>query len=153
MHLDSMLNINLKSHFFTIQAFLPHMISQGKGHVVVTSSVMGYVGISQMSKCHPVQHALLVGHSANHLAISLAKRVAPARIAVQRKVSSRLTLVWSDAGDYVATKHALVGLVESLRYELDKKCVICPLLVVPLLSPSSCPPFYFYFPVTSWLGR
>ncbi|PWN40302.1 NAD(P)-binding protein, partial [Ceraceosorus guamensis] len=70
--IDRMLNINLKSHFYTIQAFLPDMIRRGKGHVVLTSSVMGYVGVSQMS-------------------------------------------------DYVATKHALVGLLESLRYELDKK--------------------------------
>ncbi|CAD6956315.1 unnamed protein product [Tilletia caries] len=75
--IQRIVGVNLISHFYTIKAFLPDMVT--------VSSVMGHIGIAQV-------------------------------------------------GDYVATKHALVGLHESLRYELDKKhkapkvrtTLICP---------------------------
>lgn len=38
---DRLLSVNLKGAFFTLQAFLPAMLEQGYGRVVVTSSVTG----------------------------------------------------------------------------------------------------------------
>jgi len=61
---------NVLAHFWTLKAFLPEMIKQKTGHIVTTSSVLGFAG---------------------------AARVA----------------------DYAASKFALRGLHESLRYELD----------------------------------
>lgn len=53
-----MIDVNLRSQFYTIQAFMPNMIEKGEGHIVATSSAMGYVGVAQMSessaeRCYP----------------------------------------------------------------------------------------------------
>lgn len=68
---EKTINTNLISSYHLLRAFLPEMIQLGRGHIVATSSVMAYLGVSRLS-------------------------------------------------DYVASKHALNGLMESLRYELDK---------------------------------
>lgn len=68
---EKTINVNFTSSYYLLRAFLPDMIDLGRGHIVATSSVMAYVGVSKL-------------------------------------------------GDYVASKHALTGLMESLRYELDK---------------------------------
>lgn len=68
---DSMIDVNLKSHFYTAMLFLPAMIKRKRGHFLSVASTMGYVGI-----CHQ--------------------------------------------SDYVATKHGLVGMQESLYYEMQK---------------------------------
>lgn len=68
---EKTINVNFISSYYLLRAFLPDMIAVGRGHIVATSSVMAYVGVSKL-------------------------------------------------GDYVASKHALNGLMESLRYELDK---------------------------------
>lgn len=31
-------DINVKAHYYTVQAFLPHMLEEGHGHVVVSSA-------------------------------------------------------------------------------------------------------------------
>lgn len=33
-------DINVKAHYYTVQAFLPHMLEEGHGHVVVSSHSM-----------------------------------------------------------------------------------------------------------------
>ncbi|PWN96237.1 NAD(P)-binding protein [Tilletiopsis washingtonensis] len=68
---DRMLNVNLKSHFWTAQVFLPAMVKRKRGHFLSVSSTMGLVGI-----CHQ--------------------------------------------SDYVAAKHGILGMHESLHYELQK---------------------------------
>ncbi|KAL1854706.1 hypothetical protein Plec18170_004797 [Paecilomyces lecythidis] len=68
---DRMIDINLKSHFYTAMLFLPAMVKRKRGHFLSVSSAMGYLGI-----CHQ--------------------------------------------SDYAATKHALVGMQESLYYEMQK---------------------------------
>jgi all-trans-retinol dehydrogenase (NAD+) len=35
---------NLLSHFWTVRTFLPHMLEQGRGHIVAISSNLGIVG-------------------------------------------------------------------------------------------------------------
>jgi NADP-dependent 3-hydroxy acid dehydrogenase YdfG len=47
--IDSMFDTNVKAHFYTIQAFLPHMLARGSGHIVCTASALSYVGASLMS--------------------------------------------------------------------------------------------------------
>ncbi|KAF9503765.1 hypothetical protein BS47DRAFT_1374453 [Hydnum rufescens UP504] len=103
---------NVLAHFWTLKAFLPEMIKQKTGHIVTTSSVLGFAG---------------------------AARVA----------------------DYAASKFALRGLHESLRYELDsvhKTPEIRTTLLAPgyILSPmfsrsgfASRPPS----PLPHWLHR
>jgi short-subunit dehydrogenase len=68
---DAMIDINLKSHFYTAMLFLPAMIKRKRGHFLSISSTMGYAGI-----CHQ--------------------------------------------SDYVAAKHGVVGMQESLYYEMQK---------------------------------
>ncbi|GAA5971294.1 hypothetical protein JCM11641_008298 [Rhodosporidiobolus odoratus] len=50
---DLTYDINVKSHYYTVQAFLPHMIQEGKGHVVTIASSVAYiqaaVGVSYCS--------------------------------------------------------------------------------------------------------
>lgn len=61
--------VNVISHFYTIQEFLPSMLAKNEGHIVTIASLAGHVGISRQT-------------------------------------------------DYSASKHAAVGLDESLRNEL-----------------------------------
>jgi 3-oxoacyl-[acyl-carrier protein] reductase len=46
---DEMQDINLKSMFRTLQAVLPHMVTQRSGHVVNLSSVTFHLGMAPMS--------------------------------------------------------------------------------------------------------
>ncbi|CAO1613779.1 unnamed protein product [Sympodiomycopsis kandeliae] len=68
---SKMIDVNLKSHFWTAMLFLPAMIKAKRGHFLSVASTMAFAGI-----CHQ--------------------------------------------SDYAATKHALVGMHESLYYELTK---------------------------------
>ncbi len=47
---DRTYGVNVLSHFWTIQAFLPAMIAKGSGHIVTVSSVLGMMGCAQMSE-------------------------------------------------------------------------------------------------------
>ncbi|KAK0552376.1 hypothetical protein OC845_001751 [Tilletia horrida] len=91
---QKIIGVNLTSHFWTMKVFLPDMIKKHKGHIVTVSSVMGHIGIPHAGE----------------------QDSAPKDGA---EVFSLLSI--NPPGDYVATKHALVGLHESLRYELDVK--------------------------------
>ncbi|PSN47219.1 17-beta-hydroxysteroid dehydrogenase 13, partial [Blattella germanica] len=41
--------VNILSHFWVLQAFLPDMIQQRKGHVVAISSMCGVSGVGEMA--------------------------------------------------------------------------------------------------------
>lgn len=41
--------VNVLAHFWTLQAFLPSMISRGHGHIVSIASIAGFVGASSLS--------------------------------------------------------------------------------------------------------
>ncbi|UZJ57558.1 hypothetical protein CBS101457_006878 [Exobasidium rhododendri] len=68
---SKMIDVNLKSHFWTAMVFLPAMVKRKRGHFLSVASTMGYAGITHQS-------------------------------------------------DYVATKHGLVGMQETLYYEMSK---------------------------------
>lgn len=38
-------DVNVFSHFWTLEAFLPHMKQQNRGHIVAMSSISGIVGL------------------------------------------------------------------------------------------------------------
>lgn len=44
------ISVNLMSHFWTIKAFLPQMLHQGKGHIVAISSNLGIIGKSHFTE-------------------------------------------------------------------------------------------------------
>ena len=41
-------DINVFSHFWTLEAFLPHMKEQNRGHIVAISSISGLVGLPNL---------------------------------------------------------------------------------------------------------
>lgn len=108
--------VNFTATYHAVRAFLPAMLTSGHGHIVrvlglpschdtgvdhrlsflqvATSSIMGYFCVSQLSACRGSLHPDPRPDIAG---------------------DSPLT------ADYVASKHALVGFLESLRLELDKK--------------------------------
>jgi NAD(P)-dependent dehydrogenase (short-subunit alcohol dehydrogenase family) len=45
---DRNLRVNLHSHFHTVRAFLPDMLSAGRGTIVTMSSVLGYLGCANL---------------------------------------------------------------------------------------------------------
>lgn len=47
--IEKVLQVNLLSSFWTLQAFLPGMMEQGKGHIVTTCSVLGQTQIKHLS--------------------------------------------------------------------------------------------------------
>lgn len=42
--------VNVLSHFWLVQAFLPGMIAAGNGHIVSVASLLGITGNAQLSK-------------------------------------------------------------------------------------------------------
>lgn len=44
-HLRRIVGVNLMAHWFTAKAFLPHMLSQNKGHVVTVASLAAFVAL------------------------------------------------------------------------------------------------------------
>ncbi|GAA6040142.1 hypothetical protein JCM8097_002051 [Rhodosporidiobolus ruineniae] len=56
---DLTFDINVKAHYYTVQAFLPRMIEEGKGHVITIASAMSYVqAASGVSYCSSKAAAL-----------------------------------------------------------------------------------------------
>lgn len=53
---------NVLSHFWLLRTFLPHMIQQGTGHIVTLSSVLGLVGVAQMTDYSASKAALINLH-------------------------------------------------------------------------------------------
>ncbi|XP_067626176.1 epidermal retinol dehydrogenase 2 isoform X2 [Eurosta solidaginis] len=41
-------DINVLSHFWALEAFLPHMKQQGRGHIICISSIAGIVGLTNL---------------------------------------------------------------------------------------------------------
>ncbi|KAH8730925.1 hypothetical protein GQ44DRAFT_746780 [Phaeosphaeriaceae sp. PMI808] len=54
--------VNTLSHFNTIRAFLPHMISERRGTIVTVSSVLGHLGAANLSAYAASKAALLALH-------------------------------------------------------------------------------------------
>ncbi|THH12393.1 hypothetical protein EW145_g67 [Phellinidium pouzarii] len=52
-------DVNVVSHFWTLKAFLPEMIKRKSGHIVTLSSVLGLVGVAQMSDYSASKAALV----------------------------------------------------------------------------------------------
>ena len=73
---DRVININLKSAFYTIQEVLPNMIHRKSGLIINISSVWGMVGAS----CETVYSVSKAGLDA--LTKSLAKELGPSNIRV-----------------------------------------------------------------------
>ncbi|KAH8927453.1 retinal short-chain dehydrogenase/reductase [Atractiella rhizophila] len=55
-------DVNVLAHFWTIKAFLPAMIKSDHGHIVTVSSVLGHIGVSQLSDYCASKAALLGLH-------------------------------------------------------------------------------------------
>jgi short-subunit dehydrogenase len=59
---ESVLNVNLVSQFWTIKTFLPDMIELKRGHIVTVSSVIGYFGPAKCSLYSASKAGLLTLH-------------------------------------------------------------------------------------------
>ncbi|GAV05249.1 hypothetical protein RvY_15412 [Ramazzottius varieornatus] len=46
--IENLFRVNALASFWTVKAFLPHMLNQNSGHIVTISSVAGYAGICKM---------------------------------------------------------------------------------------------------------
>lgn len=44
----SLFDVNVLSHFWIFEAFMPHLLAKGRGHIVAISSVSGIVGLSNL---------------------------------------------------------------------------------------------------------
>ncbi|XP_070168222.1 short-chain dehydrogenase/reductase family 16C member 6-like isoform X1 [Polyergus mexicanus] len=54
------ININLISHYWMLQAFLPNMIEKNRGHVVAVSSIVAYQGVTHGTVYCPTKSAIKV---------------------------------------------------------------------------------------------
>ena len=52
------LDVNLLASYITVKEFLPAMIRQNKGHVIMTNSVVGFIWVSHASPYIVSKHAL-----------------------------------------------------------------------------------------------
>lgn len=56
------LNVNLLSHFHTLQTFLPGMLAEERGTIVTVSSVLAHIGAANLSDYTASKAALLALH-------------------------------------------------------------------------------------------
>lgn len=56
---SKMIDVNLKSHFWTAMIFLPDMVKRKRGHFLSVSSTMGYAGICHQSDYVATKHGLV----------------------------------------------------------------------------------------------
>jgi len=103
-HLRRTMQVNLESYVWCTRAFLPGMLERGTGHIVMTASAAGMLGVPGMAV-------------------------------------------------YSATKHAVIGLAESLRLELRElgasgigMTILCPSFITTGMFDGVKPPF-----LTPWL--
>jgi all-trans-retinol dehydrogenase (NAD+) len=61
-YLRSIFAVNLFSNWHTVQAFLPHMISKNKGHIVTVGSMASFMGIGGMGDYCATKAAVLSFH-------------------------------------------------------------------------------------------
>ncbi|GBE79942.1 Dehydrogenase RED2 [Sparassis crispa] len=55
-------SVNTLAHFWTLKAFLPHMIKQNSGHIINMASVTGLVGMAKMTDYNASKAALISLH-------------------------------------------------------------------------------------------
>jgi len=67
------INVNLLAHFYTIKAFLPGMLREGRGTIVTVSSVIGKSGAAQLTD----YAAAKAGLSAMHVSLAAELRQYP----------------------------------------------------------------------------
>ena len=65
------LDVNVCSHFWTYQEFLPKMIEKNSGMVVSIASTMGYFTASRLSDYCASKHAVVGFHNAVRLEVIL----------------------------------------------------------------------------------
>ena len=102
--------VNLMSHFWTIKAFLPQMLHQGKGHVVAISSNLAIVGKSHFTD-----------YSAAKFAVNGLMQALEAELHEMKKRGIRMTTICPAAID--------TGLVKSIETRFPR--------IFPLLNPST----------------
>ncbi|KAF2883099.1 hypothetical protein ILUMI_23071 [Ignelater luminosus] len=56
--IESIININVMAHFWTLQAFLPKMIEKNHGHIVSLSSCAGLIGLRNLVAYCASKHAV-----------------------------------------------------------------------------------------------
>jgi all-trans-retinol dehydrogenase (NAD+) len=99
--------VNLVSHFWTIKAFLPQMLHQGKGHIVAISSNLGIMGKSHF-----------IDYSAAKFGVNGLMQALEAELHEMKKRSIRMTTICPAAID--------TGLVKSIETRFPR--------IFPLLS-------------------
>jgi short-subunit dehydrogenase len=60
-YLRKLFDVNIISHFYTLQAFLPDMISRKKGHIVTTASMASFVTCAGLADYAATKAALHEG--------------------------------------------------------------------------------------------
>lgn len=64
--LRQIFDVNVLSNWYTVQAFLPDMIKQNKGHVVTVASMASYVAVAGMIDYAATKAAVLSLHEGKH---------------------------------------------------------------------------------------
>lgn len=62
--LQTLFGVNILSHFYTIQEFMPDMIAQEKGHIMSTSSMSAWVGFAGAADYAATKTGLAALHEA-----------------------------------------------------------------------------------------
>lgn len=44
----SLFDVNVLSHFWIFEAFLPHLLAKGRGHIIALSSISGIIGLNNL---------------------------------------------------------------------------------------------------------
>lgn len=88
-HLNKIFGVNLFSHWYTCQAFLPDMIKHDKGHVVTVASTASFVALPNIADYAATKTGALAFHEG---------------------------ILWHHTPCIVATAHSFTGLTQELRH-------------------------------------
>lgn len=56
------MDVNLLSHWYTVQAFLPSMVESNKGHIIAIASAASFLGVGGLVDYSATKAAVLAFH-------------------------------------------------------------------------------------------
>ncbi|KAF2129120.1 NAD(P)-binding protein [Dothidotthia symphoricarpi CBS 119687] len=70
-YLRKIFDVNVLSNWYTVKAFLPHMIARNKGHVVTVASTASYLGVAGVADYTASKAAVLAFHESLNQELAL----------------------------------------------------------------------------------
>lgn len=103
-YLHKLFDVNIISQFYTLQAFLPHMVAQKKGHIVSTASLASFVTCAGLVDYAATKAGVLALHEGLHQELKHRFNAPQIKTSIVHPIYVRTPLVASYAESLKQTK-------------------------------------------------